>query len=159
MWKWQSQSSGLHSPSLEPISRYKTNKFFQLAVDAVALMRAKGTLWHLQVFSCPADRASLWLLFYALSTTSFSDSWACLQNSKALFIQSSFFPVLSREWLAAFHYLQLTHGAGKSLMQWSACWQFCGFIQTSGWPSHTGIQTTILSAFFCGSQSLCIEVH
>lgn len=51
--------------------------------------------WHLQVFSYLADQASLWLLFHILSTTFFSENWACLQNCKALFIQSScFFPML-----------------------------------------------------------------
>lgn len=92
----KSQSSALHPPSLEPISRCKINKFFQLAVDAAALTMAPATLRHLQVFSYLADHASLWLLFYALSTTFFSDNWACLQKCKALFIQSSFFPMLTQ---------------------------------------------------------------
>lgn len=70
----KSQSLGLHSLSLEPISGCKMNKFFQLAVDAVALKLATGTLQHLQVFPYLVGYASLWLLFYALSTTFFSDT-------------------------------------------------------------------------------------
>lgn len=70
----KSQSSSLRSHSLEPISRCKMNKFFQLAVDATALKLATVTLQHLQEFPYPADHAGLWLLFYVLSSALFSDS-------------------------------------------------------------------------------------
>lgn len=48
--------------------RCKTNRFFQLAVDAAALKLATVNLQHPQVFPYLADHARLWLLCYALCT-------------------------------------------------------------------------------------------
>lgn len=56
------QSLGLHSLSLELISRCKRNKFFQLAVDATALKLATATLQRFKVLPYLVNHASLWLL-------------------------------------------------------------------------------------------------
>lgn len=159
MRKWQSQSSGLHSPSLEPISRCKTNKFFQLAVDAASLMMAKGTLGRLQGFSCLADHASLWLLFYAFSTTFFSDNWAYFQWLQSSFHSKLFFPSADpgNGWQpCTVHSSPMEQAKPDAVI----CLLAVVWIHPNLWVTFTyrNLDRSSVYFFSCGSQSLCIEV-